>query len=210
MLQVYGFKRSRAFRVAWALEEVGAEYAFHALDPRAGEHRSPEYLALNPAGKVPTLVDGPLVLTESAAIVAWIGERFPEAGLAPPPGTLDRARYLEMMAFVNAELEQPIWSMGKHRFALPRAQRIPEMLETARWEYGRASTALEAMLQGRTWAIGERFSLADVMLGQTLSWAAGFGLPLGEAAADRLARSQARPGWARAAAKIREAVGGGA
>ena len=94
MIKVFGFGRSRAFRVVWALEEAGLDYAFAPIDASKGEHRSPAYLAINPGGKVPAIVHGELSLTESSAIVTYVADLVPESGLAPPPRTAARARRL--------------------------------------------------------------------------------------------------------------------
>src|SRR6266581_3450699 len=82
MITLYGCPTTRSTRAAWALEEAGAEYAYVRLDLSKGDGRQPAYLAINPGGKVPTLVDGDLRLTESAAICTYIGDNFPAAGTA--------------------------------------------------------------------------------------------------------------------------------
>ncbi|MDP1717964.1 MAG: glutathione S-transferase N-terminal domain-containing protein, partial [Burkholderiales bacterium] len=83
MLKTFGMANSRSMRVVWALEEIGAEYEYVKVDLFKGEGRSPAYLAINPAGKVPVLVDGDFTLTESVAILNYLGEKFPASGLAP-------------------------------------------------------------------------------------------------------------------------------
>ena len=90
-MKLYGHPNFRATRALWALEEVQAEYEYVHLDLETGQGRSDSYLALNPAGKVPTLVDGDLVITESAAICLYLGDKFPESGLVPPIGSNERA-----------------------------------------------------------------------------------------------------------------------
>ncbi|MCC8988107.1 MAG: glutathione S-transferase, partial [Candidatus Contendobacter sp.] len=117
MFKVYGCPHTRSTRVVWALEEVGAEYEYQKVDLFAGEGRQPAYLALNPGGKVPALADGDLVLTESSAICTYIGDAFPASGLTPPFGSPERARYNQWCSFAVCELEQPLWTMAKHRFA---------------------------------------------------------------------------------------------
>ncbi len=119
MLEIYGTPRSRATRVTWALEELAVEYRYHPVDLLKGEGQKPEFRKLNPSGKVPVLVDGDLVLSESAAICAYLGDKFPESGLVPRPGTADRAKYDQWSYFLLTELEQPLWTAGKHRFVYP-------------------------------------------------------------------------------------------
>ena len=87
MIKVYGFPNSRSGRVVWALEEAGVDYAYVKVDLFKGEGRRPPYIDINPGGKVPTLIDGDLLLTESAAICTYIGDLFPVSGLVPAPGT---------------------------------------------------------------------------------------------------------------------------
>jgi len=82
-MKLYGRTNTRSLRAAWALEEAGAAYEYVTVDLFKGEGRSPAFLAINPAGKIPVLLDGELVLTESLAIVTYIGEKFPASGLVP-------------------------------------------------------------------------------------------------------------------------------
>jgi len=171
--------QSRSFRALWALEESGLAYQYipiklltDAAEPDSAQN--PDYLALNTQGKVPTLVDGDLVLTESAAIVNYIGRCAPASGLVPEGDSRLCARYDEMLSFVISELEQPLWSNGKHRFALPEAQRIPQMLETAKYEFAKAVQTLDHLLGDREFAVGEKFTMADILLAQTFNWAIRF------------------------------------
>ena len=118
----------------------------------------PEYLALNVGGKVPTLVEGEFVLTESGAICTYIGDRFPATGLTPPVGGQERARYDQWCYFALSELEQPLWTIGKHTFALPERRRAPAVLETARWEFSVAAKILAEGLGRREFIAGDRVS----------------------------------------------------
>ncbi len=204
MITVYGFTVGRASRALWALEEAGEPYAFVRLDPSLGEHRTEAYLALNPAGKVPTLVDGDFVLTESGAIVTWVADRHPGLGLAPPAGTPARAHYLQWCFFVLTELEQPLWTQTKHTFVLPPKLRVPQVIDTAKKEWSRPTAVLSAQLSARPFLLGEDFTMADVLAGHSLAWARSLGLPLGsdtlEAYADRVL---GRPALARTTARER-------
>ncbi|MDS4028352.1 MAG: glutathione S-transferase family protein [Candidatus Contendobacter sp.] len=198
MLTVYGCANTRSSRVLWALEEAGAEYEYVAIDLRAGAGWKPEYLALNPGGKVPTLVDGGLVLTESAAICTYIGDRFPASRLTPPVGSPERAHYDQWCYFALSELEQPLWTLAKHLFALPERRRVPAVLDTARWEFAVAVKILALGLGQREFIVGDHFTAADILMAHTLAWASAFKLPLEH---DHLVtyteRLLARPAWAR-------------
>jgi len=202
MLTLYGFPRSRSTRVLWMLEELGADYEYRKVDLGAGEGQHPAYLALNPAGKVPTLVDDGFVLTESVAILTYLGDRFPEAGLLPPAGSHERAKYLQWACFVISELEQPLWTMAKHKFALPKEKRVADIFETAAWEFERAAATLAAGLQGRDYLVGEGFTTADLLAAHTLAWATAFKLPLTRPLVADYARHQlGRAAWQRARAR---------
>ena len=199
MFMVYGFPNSRSSRVVWALEEVGAEYECVHVDLRAGAGWRPEYLALNVGGKVPTLVEGEFVLTESGAICTYIGDRFPATGLTPPVGGQERARYDQWCYFALSELEQPLWTIGKHTFALPERRRAPAVLETARWEFSVAAKILAEGLGRREFIAGDRFTAADILVAHTLAWAQAFELPLEHDNLESYTmRLLARPAWRRA------------
>src|SRR5207253_802989 len=82
-MKLYEFAPTRSIRVRWTLQELGAEFESVTVNMIAGEHRRPEFLKINPAGKLPVLVDGDLVLTESVAIVLYLADKYPEKGLSP-------------------------------------------------------------------------------------------------------------------------------
>lgn len=170
MLQLYNYPRTRGLRVTWMLEELEADYEFRLVPHGANGFGSEDYLKINPAGKVPALQDGDLVLTESAAIVTYLGDKFPEKQLVPPAGTAARAKYDQWCYFVLSELEQPLWTRGKHTFALPKDKRIPTVIETAEWEFQRALKVLGKGLEGNRYILGDTFSGADILIGQTLLW----------------------------------------
>lgn len=171
MYQVYGMPRSRSARVTWALEEIGADYAYHLVDLMKGQGQNPDFLKLNPFGKLPVLVDGELVLTESAAICTYLGDRHPESGLVPRPGTTERGKYDQWCFFALAEMEQPLWTIHKHRFVFPEDKKVPEILAVAPWEFERALKVLAVGLGEKEYLVGERFSMADILVAHTLLWA---------------------------------------
>lgn len=178
MITVYGFPNTRSTRITWILEELGQEWNFHLVDFNKGDSRSPEYLAINPAGKVPAAKIDDHLMTESAAIVSHLCDLYSGAGLIPAVGTTARAEYEQWSYFALCELEQPLWTMGKHKFALPPAQRIPEIMETAAWEFQRALELLSAGLADKPYILGKNFSGADVLLAHTLMWGISFKQPI--------------------------------
>lgn len=165
-MKLYGLGRpTRATRVAWALEEAGVAWEYVATTPAA-----PQFLAVNPLGKVPTLVDDDLVLTESSACCTWVGTQHPASGLVPT-APRDRARYDRWCSFITTELEQPLWTKAKHKFALPAHLRAPDALPGAEWDWDRSTRALVAELGDRPHLVGDTFTAADLLCAHTLSWA---------------------------------------
>ncbi|MEO7728887.1 MAG: glutathione S-transferase family protein [Burkholderiales bacterium] len=200
-LKLYGCPNTRSLRAAWALEEAGAAYEYVLVDLFKGAGRAPKFLALNPAGKVPLLVDGDLTLTESAAIVAHIGDKFPASGLMPRAAAA-RADCLRRMFFATTELEQPLWTIAKHRFALPKDKRVAGIEETARWEFSITATLLAEDLGEREFICGNAFTGADILLGHTLAWARSAKIELEPPELTAyLERLLARPALARARAR---------
>lgn len=199
MLKLYGCPNTRSTRVAWALEEAGAEYDYEPVILHKGEGRRLSFLRVSPSGKVPVLVDGDLVLSESAAICTYVGDLYSASGLTPAFGTADRARYNQWLAFAIGELERPLSTIAKHRFALPQRLRVPAVEEAAMWEFGRACRVLEKGLDDNPFILGDRFTAADIMLSHILAWATSSGIPVDSdplrAYADRLL---ARPALERA------------
>lgn len=177
IMKLYGVGKSRSFRALWALEEAGIDYQYVAVTFGSEELNgslNSEYLELNFQGKVPTLVDGDLTLTESGAIVNRIANKAVIDGLMPIDGSALRSRYDEINYFVLSDLEQGLWTSGKHRFALPEEQRVDAVLKTAAWEFDKAQTALKKTFNGEGFVVGDSFTMADIMLAHTFAWAISF------------------------------------
>ncbi len=208
MIKLYGRGQSRSFRCLWALEESGLPYEYIDVSigsPKPGGTRTPEYLKLNFQGKVPTLVDGDLILTESAAIVNYIARRAP-VGLVMPQDSRERALYDELCYFVMTDFEQPLWTTGKHKFALPKEQRVASVLPTAAWEFQKSLKALQHYFScregdqesNRRYAVASTFTGADILIAQTLNWGKQFGMELPENLEAYRQRMYDRPGCHRA------------
>lgn len=193
MITLYGMPRSRSLRVSWLLEELGLDWQYHYVDFAKGYNRSPDFLAINPGGKVPALTDGNICLTESAAICHYLAEKYGEGAWLPKPATAASACYHRWYSFIITELEQPLWSIGKHKFALPKEHRIGEMLQTAGWEFEKAARLAEQMLPDSSYLTGETPTVVDILLAHTLNWAVGFSLPLPEKLEAYRQRLSARP-----------------
>jgi glutathione S-transferase len=197
-MKLYYVPMTRSNRPRWLLEELGVPFELVRLDPKKGETRTPEYLRINPVGKVPALVDDGVAMFESAAICAWLADKFPEKKLAPPVGTAERALYYQWLFFGMTTLEAPVALHARHTTGLPPEERVPRVAETAKADVERALAAPEAALNGREYLLGS-FSAADVIVGGTLLWAAVqkllAGHPALEAYVDRLKQ---RPAFQRA------------
>ncbi|MFT5131658.1 MAG: glutathione S-transferase [Gammaproteobacteria bacterium] len=174
MIKVFGFPQTRSRRITWMLEELGEDYEFILVDFNKGEAKSEAYLTINPAGKVPAMQDGELLLTESAAILTYLGDKFPDKELVPAAGTAERGKFEQWSYFTLSELEQALWTMGKHRFALPKERRVPDIIETAEWEFQCALKLLEQGLGDNQYILGDNFSGADILLAHTLIWGINF------------------------------------
>ncbi len=177
-LTVYGYPNTRSLRVTWTLEELQLDYEYRLVDLAKGELQSPEFLAINPAGKIPALQCEDGILTESGAIAEYLVERHPGAALMPAEGAFRRGVCRQWCLFALTELEQPVWTIGKHKFALPRDQRCAEIFPSAGWEFQRALKRLSEGLGDQDYLLGDSFSLADIFIGHTLFWGMAFKQPI--------------------------------
>lgn len=207
MITLYGSPRSRSLRVSWTLEELDLDWDYWLVDFTTGGHRDKDFLAINPQGKVPALQDGELVLTESAAICLYLAEKYGEGRLLPQAGSDNAGRHHQWVSFIVSELEQPLWTIGKHKFALPEEQRVPAMIKTAMWEFDKAMNQAEQWIPEEGMLLGQQFTVADILLAHTLNWAAKFEQvlpPKAEAYRQRLSR---RPAMGSALSKEMAAKG---
>ena len=130
-MKLYEFAPTRSIRVRWTLQELGIDFEAVPVNLLAGEHHSPAFLKLNPAGKLPVLVDGDMVLTESIAIVLYLAEKYRDKGLMPAD-LQQRAQLMRWLLFTTTELEQPLWRMARHTRLYPEEKRLPAELALAR------------------------------------------------------------------------------
>ncbi|PHS72898.1 MAG: glutathione S-transferase [Cycloclasticus sp.] len=205
MIKLYAYPRSRSTRVVWMLEELGVDYEFIKIDLMAGEGQTAEFKSIHPDGKVPAIDDDGFVLTESAAILNYLGDKHQDSGLVPKAGTSERARYDEWSYFALTELEQPLWTVGKHTFVLPEDKRVADILPVAHWEFLKACEVLSRWLEGKEFALGDSFSAVDILFAHTLRWADAFNVPSGSDVLDAYRdRMFERPAFKRVVAKESE------
>jgi glutathione S-transferase len=148
MLKLYGSDRSRASIVKWYLEELSVPYEFVKLDMQAGEHRQPEFLAINPMGKVPAIVDGDFQLWESGAILLYLAEKY-----GKPPSVEERAIIAQWVLFANSSLATGIFVETNREREMPRLM-----------------TPLNEILEQQPFILGNEFTVADVAVGSVLGY----------------------------------------
>ena len=119
------------------------------------------------------MVDGNITLFESGAICNHIAMKYPQANLLAEPGSRDAALCQQWIFWVVSELEQPLWTLAKHRFILPEDKRVPAMRDVAEFEWQRPTDILTAHLADREYMVGDSFTLADIFVAHTLNWARG-------------------------------------
>jgi glutathione S-transferase len=192
-MKLYWAPRTRAFRIAWLLEESGLPYERVRIDIADPASRAdPAFRAVSPLGKVPALLDEGSALSDSGAIALWLAERHPECGLAPPVGDAKRAAFLQWALFSNAMLE-PAMVERSQKFE-PR----PASHGYGSWELvlGRLREGIAG--SGGDWILGERFSAADALVGTGTYWLIQFGMVKDEPIlAGYAARCEARPAFQR-------------
>jgi glutathione S-transferase len=190
-LVFYTNPQSRGRTARFMLEELGVPYETVILDYE-GAMKTPEYLAINPMGKVPAIRHGDQVVTETAAICAYLADAVPEAGLAPPPAR--RGAYYRWLFFGAGPVEAAI--MDKYRKLEPSAE---EQRMVGYGTFERTIAAMDAAVSESPWLAGEQFSAADVYAGSQIDWPMQFGmLEPTPALTDYITRLRARPAYVRA------------
>jgi GSH-dependent disulfide-bond oxidoreductase len=157
MIEVYAFATPNSVKVPIALEELGLDYTLNGINVRKGEQKAPDFVRLNPNAKVPVLVDGPLVLTESAAILVYLAEKTGK--LLPATGE-GRARVFEQLFFHASGLGP---AFGQAGFFKKQAAE-PQPIAVARFqtEAARTASVLDALLGRHAFVAGDDFSIADI------------------------------------------------
>jgi glutathione S-transferase len=191
---LYHHPFSRAATVVWMLEEVGVEHELRFVDIMKGAHKQPEFLALNPMGKLPALTDGDTVVTETAAIGLYLADRYSAGKLAPAVDDAARGTYLRWSLFAPSVIEPG---------AMAKAAGWAYKPGQAGWgDYESMLHTMESAVKGRDFLLGDRFSMADVIFGGTLRYMLRFKMleptPVFAEYSERLA---ARPALQRAEAR---------
>ncbi|WP_299650370.1 glutathione S-transferase family protein [uncultured Tateyamaria sp.] len=194
MYRVIGTVKSRAFRVLWMLEELGQPYELVEAFPR-----SDEATKFNPLGKIPALVDGDEVLTDSVAIMTYLADKH--GGLTAPAGTPERARQDAVTLWLIDELDALLWTNSKHAFVLPENLRVPDISATLHKEFARNAETFAGMLdQSGAFIMGDQITLPDLLAVHCFGWAFGAGFPpLPDGVKAYSKRLRARPAFRAAA-----------
>ena len=172
-MKLYYNPQSRAVIAKWMLDECDAQYEIVPIDFTKREHKSPEFLKINPAGKLPALEDGESKIFEGAAICMYLADKFPQARLAPKIGAPERGRYLSLMVYSTSQLEP---AMGD---ALLKVESLPQRGWT---NFETAQDVVEAELGRGPYLFGDWFTAADIMIGSMFIWKRIFGAPAGRPA----------------------------
>ena len=163
MYKVIGQTNTRAFRVLWMLQELGQPYEQVPVNPASEEARS-----YNPLGKIPALVDGDAVLTDSVAIMTYLADKH--GALTAPAGTHARARQDAMTLWVIDEMDALLWSAAKHTRVLPEALRVPEVAPAVAAEFAQSLTTLSRHLGDKPFLMGDQITVPDILAGHCISW----------------------------------------
>jgi glutathione S-transferase len=169
-MRLYEFPPTRSIRVRWTLQELGIPFESVPVNLIAGDHRKPEFLALNPAAKIPVLVDGDVVLTESVATVMYLADKYPEQGLLPN-SLAARGQAYRWLLFAATELEQPLWRIARHTNLYPEEQRLPADVAIAGREFVEMAAVLARHMEGREFIVGAHAGVVDFVTAYTLDWA---------------------------------------
>lgn len=167
-MKLYEYAFTRSIRARWTLQELGVDFEAISVNVFAGEALRPEFLKLNPAAKLPVLVDGDFVLTESAAIVLYLAEKH---GKFLPTDARGRAEVNKWLLFTVTELEQPLWRIAKNEFLYPEEQRLAADIPLASEDFRRMADVSEKHMQERRFVVGDSVTVADFVLAYTLDWA---------------------------------------
>ena len=167
MYKVIGATKSRALRVMWMLEELGQPYEHVPCGPASDEAKK-----YNPSGKIPALVDGDEVLTDSVAIMQYLADKH--GMLTAPAGTPARARQDAMTFWLIDEMDAILWAAAKHSFVFPEEQRVPEIKPSLKAEFARSTKILSDRLEG-PFLMGDEITVPDLLATHCINWSIGAG-----------------------------------
>ena len=179
MLQLHHYPGNASMAPHMLLEELGVPYELKLVDRARNAHKSPAYLKLNPNGRIPVLVDDDLVLYETAAICLHLVDTHPEAGLAPPLGTAERAHFYKWLVWMTNSMQATLMSYFYPERCADDAGAVAQVKAHAEAAVGEMLNLLDAQLagHGEPWLLGARFSAADPYALMLCRWTRGFARP---------------------------------
>ena len=198
-IEIWGAYTSRTMRPVWAAEELGIDYKLHAIGPRTGETQTDAYTTLNPKQKIPCMVDGDFVLTESLPIARHLVNQYGNARLSTPSCPIEFAKEDEWCSYILAEMDETsLYIIRRHR-DLAHIYGESQTVVDSCFEYlERHLNVVEAHLGAREFVLDRGFSLADIMLTTVLTWADAYGSTLQPNAQEYVSRMTSREGYLRA------------
>lgn len=168
MITIYGSTASRAARCMWVLEELGLPYRQDKISIKEGEHRSPSFLAINPAGKVPALADGDVVLSESFAINLYLAQQYGQDRLWPLDAQ-SQARVLQWSFWAASEMDSQVGPLFMEMIVKTTEERDLAQIERINAYLVPRLAYLDQALTGRSYLLGDRFTLADINVGVVIA-----------------------------------------
>jgi len=197
MIVFYGSPMSSASRTHWMLAEVGVPYEYKRISIRDGDNKKPEFLKINPGGKIPCLQDGDLILTESMAINFYLAEKYGK-GLMPSD-IAERAHVYEWSFWAISNVQPLLLTILLNVMIRPEPERDPKAADAARQQIPPYLQALDNALKGTEYLLGDRFTVADINTASVIGLATMVGADLGAFANVQawLGRLQARPSFAK-------------
>ncbi len=167
-MKIYHGAQARSTRVLWLLEELGLKYEVEKMSFDPASIGSADFLAINPFGKVPVLVDGTMTMSESVAIVQYILHRYGDGRLETDREAPEYGKFLQWLHFGESTMLEPVIKMFEHEVFLPEDQRIPAVAEQGKKTYSHYLGILNKELSDKDYICGDSFSAADIIVGYTL------------------------------------------
>ena len=181
MIQLHYYPGNASFAPHLLLEELGTPFELQHVDRTVGAHKSPAYLRLNPNGLIPVLVDGDLVLYETAAICLHLADTHPKSGMAPASGTPERAHFYKWLMWMTNSVQATLipYFYPDRWVKEGNAQGAAEVKASAETKVGAMLEQMDAQLaaHGKDWFLGERYSVLDPYAFLMCRWTRGFGRP---------------------------------
>ncbi|GLQ35401.1 glutathione S-transferase [Amylibacter marinus] len=171
MYTIVGELRSRSLRVLWTALEMDLEFEHVSAPPQSEAVRR-----VNPSGKIPALVADGHLITDSVAIMTYLADRHHQLGFAA--GTIERAQMDSVIQLINDEVDAVLWAYSRHKFVLPKEKRVAEVLPVLEWELQRGFQSVLGRLGDGPYLMGEKFTIADILLTHLGGWARTYGFTL--------------------------------